>query len=269
MRYSFLILIILHCSGCIKATVTPMFEVYYPQGQTSSHGLVNEIHISTNENESLIEISSQSGIGSGIIKLIQGDWPEVVTARLYLKSLEGFTVSSEQITIDKSALSVSAYDKNGRLYEKKYLINERGYYEVKLPNRLFTDGPNRKDSERSAQFFYDVVTEIGVDKFYQTFYVTNVSWIGYIKNSKNINYYELPVLAQQIVYYAFQAEMEVIAPTTIISLSSEVKKTVDNLFFETEVDTELQLPHPNYCSFPNRYDMYKAKYVELLQQFVQ
>jgi hypothetical protein len=101
---------------------------------------VNEIHISTVNNESMIEISSQSGIGSGVIRLIQGDWPDMVTARLYLKGLEGLTVSSEQIIIDKSALSVSAYDKNGRLYEKKYLLNEKGYYEVKLPNKLFTDG---------------------------------------------------------------------------------------------------------------------------------
>ena len=117
-----------------------MFEVSYPQGQKSLHGLVNEIHISTNKNESLIEISSQSGIGRGVIKLIQGGWPEEIIARLYLKGLEGFTVSSEQITIDKSVMSVSAYDKNSRLYEKKYLLNEKGYYEVKLPNRLFTDG---------------------------------------------------------------------------------------------------------------------------------
>ena len=139
MRYSLFILIIL-CSGCIKETITPaIFEVYYPQGQKSSHGLMNEIHVSTVNNESLIEISSQSGIGRGVIKLIQGDWPEEIIVRLYLKGLEGFTVSSEQFTVDRSEMSVSAYDKNGRLYDKKYLLNERGYYEIKLPNRLFTD----------------------------------------------------------------------------------------------------------------------------------
>lgn len=94
-------------------------------------------------------------------------------------------------------------------------------------------------------------------------------WIGYVKGGKNVNYYELPVLAQQIVYDAFQSEMEVIEPTTIISLGNEVRKAVDNLFYNSNINTELQLPHPNYCSFPNRYDMHKAKYVEVLQQFIQ
>jgi len=141
MRYIFFTLVFILCFGCIKETnILPVFEVYYPQGQKTSHGLMNEVHISTINNESLIEISSQSGIGRGVIRLIQGDWPKIVTARLYLKGLEGFAVSNEQITIDKSALSVSAYDKSGRLYEKKYLQNERGYYEVMLPVKLFTDG---------------------------------------------------------------------------------------------------------------------------------
>lgn len=139
MRYSLFILIIL-CSGCFKETITPaIFEVYYPQGQKSSHGLMNEIHVSTDNNQSLIEISSQSGIGRGVIRLIQGRWSDVVIVRLYLKGLEGFTVSNEQFTVDRSEVSVSAYDKNGHLHGKKYLLNERGYYEVKLPNRLFTD----------------------------------------------------------------------------------------------------------------------------------
>lgn len=138
MRYSFIILIVL-CTGCIKETVTPpLFEIYYPQGQKSSHES-NEININTINNQFLIEISSQSGIGSGVIKLIQGRWSDVVIVRLYLKGLEGFTVTSEQFTIDETEMSISSYDKNGRLYDKKYLLNERGYYEVKLPNKLFTD----------------------------------------------------------------------------------------------------------------------------------
>jgi hypothetical protein len=78
----------------------------------------------------------------------------------------------------------------------------------------------------------------------------------YVKASKNVNYYELPALAQQVVYYAFQAEIE-------------VKKIVDNLFYDSNINTEHQLPHPNNSSFPNRYDEYKAKYVELLQQFIE
>ena len=44
------------------------------------------------------------------------------------------------MTIDKSQLSVIAYDSNGNLYDKKYLLEEKGYYEVKLPKPLFSGG---------------------------------------------------------------------------------------------------------------------------------
>ena len=127
---------------------------------------------------------------------------------------------------------------------------------------------NRQDTERSAQFFYDIVQELGAKDFYKTFYVTNISWIGYIKGNKNLNYYDLPLTVKKFVYDMFIYEMDMVSPTTIISLSGAVKDTVKELFDDSSVETNLQLPHPNYCAFPKNYKSCKAKYINLLSQFI-
>jgi hypothetical protein len=50
------------------------------------------------------------------------------------------------------------------------------------------------DTERSAQFFHEVVSHFGAQNFYRSFYVENVSWVGYSKERKNINFDALPVV---------------------------------------------------------------------------
>jgi len=129
-------------------------------------------------------------------------------------------------------------------------------------------GINRHDSERSADFFNDVIQSIGAETFYRHFYVTNISWLGYSHNNKNVNYYQLPDAAKKFVYDMFQWEIQQIGATTIISLSGEVKESVDALFGESDIETDLQLPHPNYCAFPKNYEHCKSRYVELLSAYV-
>jgi len=114
------------------------------------------------------------------------------------------------------------------------------------------DGIEHTDTERSAQFFYDVVQEFGVEKFYRSFYVTNISWMGYMKENKNVNYYQLSDPVKEFIYDAFKHEMSVVGPKTIISLSQEVKKTVNDIFQDSGIDTATTLPHPNYCVFPKK-----------------
>lgn len=134
MKYSFLLYLII-CRACFNHALTPpIFEVSYPHNK---HG---EIKISSSTKHTIIDITSESGMGKGTVKLIKGKWPEILSVRLHLKGLEGFTVSNGKTTIDKSDMSVKAYDKNGQLFEKKYLMNEPGYYEVHLPNALFEAG---------------------------------------------------------------------------------------------------------------------------------
>src|SRR6187401_2315740 len=46
-------------------------------------------------------------------------------------------------------------------------------------------------SELCAQFIYDVITEYGgVKKFYSNWFIGSVCPLGFIKNGKNINYYD-------------------------------------------------------------------------------
>jgi len=51
------------------------------------------------------------------------------------------------------------------------------------------------------------------------------------------------------VAHRSKAEIEIIAPTMIISLSVDVKTTTDELFADSNIDTEIQLPNRYYCSF--------------------
>jgi len=127
---------------------------------------------------------------------------------------------------------------------------------------------NCDESERSAKFFFDVVQEIGIEKFYRNFYVTNISWVGYTNNNKNVNYYQLPDDAKKFVYDMFQWEMQQVAPSTIISLSRVVKDTVDELFGNSHIEINKHLPHPNYCAFPKNYEKCKAQYIELLSAYI-
>ena len=116
------------CFGCSQPDiVAPVYKIHYPQSQTSSHKLISELKITTINNRSLIEVTSTSGIGSGTIRLVKGNWPETVVVHLHLKGLEGFTVTNGSIILDKSRLPVKAYNKNGNLYDEKYLLDEQGF----------------------------------------------------------------------------------------------------------------------------------------------
>jgi len=127
---------------------------------------------------------------------------------------------------------------------------------------------NRKDTERSAQFFYEIVEEIGIERFYNSFYVTNISWVGYVKENKNLNYYDLPINVKAFIYDTFKYEMKIVSPTTIISLSGKVKETISKLFDNSNIDVTQQLAHPNYCAFPKNYDKYKSEYMDLLSRYL-
>jgi len=129
------------------------------------------------------------------------------------------------------------------------------------------EGVNRTDTERSAQFFYNIVKEFGAKNFYKSFYVTNISWIGFIHNGKNVNYYMLSEPAKRFIYEMFSYEMSIIAPTKIISLSGEVTTTLNSLFKDTEIDISTHLSHPNYCAFPKNYEKCKAQYIEVLSSY--
>jgi hypothetical protein len=125
----------------------------------------------------------------------------------------------------------------------------------------------KHDSERSAQVFFDIVEHFGADEFYQSFYVTNVSWLGFTKDDNNLNYFSLPDRTKKYIYELFAREMSFVNPTTIIALGREVHTTLNELFGD-EVNTKIILPHPNYCAFPTNYQIQKNRYIEALKPFL-
>jgi len=128
----------------------------------------------------------------------------------------------------------------------------------------------RDDTERSAQFFYEVVKHFGAELFYNSFYVTNVSWVGYAKRQKtqkNVNYSDLPIPARDAVLSLFGYEMNLVKPITVISLGGLVKETVDSVIGPS-VRTNITLLHPNYCAFPKNRERCKRQYIEILEPFV-
>ena len=134
MKIGFLLCLIV-CSACTgHAVSSPIYDV------SSDPGKRGGIKVQSEGNNTLIEVSSAFGIGSGTVNLVQGQWPGVVIVRLKLKGLEGFTVSNGMVEFDKSDLPVRVFTENGTVWTGKYLLGELGYYEVQLPKSLFGEG---------------------------------------------------------------------------------------------------------------------------------
>lgn len=59
-----------------------------------------------------------------------------------------------------------------------------------------------KKAELSSDFIYQVIAATGgTEKFYQRFYFSSISPLGFVKDGKNLNYYDIPKLRDSI--YSF------------------------------------------------------------------
>lgn len=125
----------------------------------------------------------------------------------------------------------------------------------------------RQDTEPSAQFFFRVVQHFGADSFFRSFFVTNVSWVGFKRGAANLNYADLPPKALAFVEKMFQWEMKQVKPLRIVSLGVEVQKTVNTLFARTPVDTTVRLPHPRSCVFPKKVRLRVQDYIDVLSKY--
>lgn len=57
----------------------------------------------------------------------------------------------------------------------------------------------KKRKELSAVFIYELIEALGgLDSFYSNFYIGNVSPLGFVKDGKNLNYYDIPSLQQEL-----------------------------------------------------------------------
>ncbi|MEM8526241.1 MAG: uracil-DNA glycosylase family protein [Bacteroidota bacterium] len=62
-----------------------------------------------------------------------------------------------------------------------------------------------KRNELSALFVYDYIEAFGtIEQFYQHFYITSLCPLGFVKDSKNYNYYDSKVLEKAVEPYIIQ-----------------------------------------------------------------
>jgi hypothetical protein len=143
------------------------------------------------------------------------------------------------------------------------------FLDFRALNELVGD-TGRDDAEKSARFFYSVVKHFGPHCFYATFYVTNVSWLGFLRKGRNVNYYRLPGDIQAVILKKFCYEMDLVMPTHIIATSLEVAKTLHSLEEEGKItaDTGLRLKHPRWCGIDSNYDKGFREYVEIFGRFI-
>jgi hypothetical protein len=59
-----------------------------------------------------------------------------------------------------------------------------------------------KKQEISSEFIYKMIDAFGgCDRFYQTFYFSSISPLGFIKDSKNLNYYDVKGLSDKLMEF--------------------------------------------------------------------
>ncbi|MFB3926836.1 MAG: uracil-DNA glycosylase family protein [Syntrophales bacterium] len=126
------------------------------------------------------------------------------------------------------------------------------------------------ETEKSARFFYSVIRHFGAHRFYSTFYVTNISWLGFTKRGKNINYFKLPAEIRRVILDRFIYEMGLVKPTHIISAGREVQKSVMALKKAGRIDANVdeRLNHPRWCGIDTNREKGYRNYISLLEKFV-
>jgi uracil-DNA glycosylase len=135
-------------------------------------------------------------------------------------------------------------------------------------SKLLT-GIDRQDKERSAEFFLKVIQQYGAVNFFQTFYVTNISSVGYSSEGRNFNYNDLSASALEVVEKNFLFEMDIVQPTHVIALGKVVQQTLVKLLPKS-VDCTIRLPHPSWIAAYRSKEMDKwlAFYMSVLGNFM-
>ena len=77
---------------------------------------------------------------------------------------------------------------------------------IKLQERCGIENELHKRAELSADFIHLVIDAFGgLDKFYAQFYFSSVSPLGFTKDGKNLNYYDIPELQQALKPFIVQS----------------------------------------------------------------
>lgn len=135
------------------------------------------------------------------------------------------------------------------------------------PRQLLQDccitHPFGDSSELSAEFIYAMIQAYGgAEKFYQTFFISAVSPLGYVLKGKNLNYYDTPLLQRRLKPFIVDCIMQQIQwPVNrkrCICIGGD-----KNLRYLSDLNDQYQwfqeidvLPHPRFIM------QYKRKYLQ-------
>lgn len=121
----------------------PVVDVEYQKD--GGNDLVNTVKSTCDDKNILIEVTSEAGLGSATIKLIEGDWGDSVVIRFYLGGLESLAIWNSKLRLDNDQpedLPVKAFDEHGKQHDGNYrlglsgIYDGKGYYEVAVPKSL-------------------------------------------------------------------------------------------------------------------------------------
>ena len=123
---------------------------------------------------------------------------------------------------------------------------------INLENRLGISNSFDKKHELSSRFIYHMIDSMGGPKFfYQHFYFTSVSPVGFVKHGKNLNYYDVPDLAEQLENYMVDSLRQQVAfgarPVAYSLGQGKNIKALEDLNNRYHLFEEITpLPHPRW-----------------------
>ena len=147
---------------------------------------------------------------------------------------------------------------------------------IRLKGELGIDNSFEPKQELSSRFIYQVIHALGgPELFYSNFYFTSVSPLGFVKNGRNLNYYDIPALQSAMEQYiAEELKKQVAFGANPVAFSLGMGKNINylrklnashGLFSEI-----VPLPHPRWVMQYRlkRLDEFIQEYVQKLIQMV-
>ncbi|HMO32816.1 MAG TPA: DUF4918 family protein [Lacibacter sp.] len=131
--------------------------------------------------------------------------------------------------------------------------------------------PWKRQEELSARFVWEVIAAMGgPELFYNRFYISAISPLGFVKEAKNLNYYDDPLLLKRIEPFA----VECLRRQLDFGLHTEVCFCIgegDNLRFLHQLNQRhgffqsvVPLPHPRFIM---QYKLrQKADFIQLYKE---
>lgn len=101
VKFLALVLLLVGVVGCMTVSEQPVFEVLTNEGDS--------VETAVSTSTALFNITSQTGIGSAEATLVSGQMPETILFRLYLKGLEDFKFSYDDIVITTAVSSTGGH----------------------------------------------------------------------------------------------------------------------------------------------------------------